>query len=241
MTKTSEEKSRLKLNLPRLLAGTLAAVTAAALSSRLGVAGTLAGTGLVSLVSGAAATVYEHSVERGRVAMRKAVDGFYPPRPLTDEPAEQTEQTEQTRSPRIRVGSGRRWALAGAGAIATFAVAVGIVTGIEVADGQSLSGTGHQTTLGSAFSGSRHKSTHEDRQPTAPPSSHSTGTPSTSPSTSPSTASNRPTETPSTGTSSSSRAPKSSAPTSNAPSTTTPPTTTAPTQSQTPTQAPSSP
>lgn len=218
MTDTQEEKPRLKLNAVRLTAGTLAAVTAAALSSRLGVAGTLAGTGLVSLVSGAAATVYEHSVERGRAAMRKAVDGFHPPRPLADRPA------ERTRSPRLESGSTRRrWALAGAGALATFAVAIGIITGIEAADGQALSGKGHHTTLGAAFGGSHHRITHQqNRPPTKPtPGERSTSTPTQSPTSS----------APSSRATSPSQSPTSSG----APSPSAPPTTAAPTPSPQPT------
>jgi hypothetical protein len=63
------EKPRIELNLGRLAAGALAAVTAAALCSRLGVAGTLVGTGVISLVSGAASVIYQRSLERTRTVV----------------------------------------------------------------------------------------------------------------------------------------------------------------------------
>lgn len=63
------EKPRVELNLGRLAAGALAAVTAAALCARLGVAGTLIGTGVVSLVSGASSVIYQRSLERTRTVV----------------------------------------------------------------------------------------------------------------------------------------------------------------------------
>ncbi len=63
------EKPRIELNIGRLAAGALAAVTAAALCSRLGVAGTLVGTGVISLVSGAASVIYQRSLERTRTVV----------------------------------------------------------------------------------------------------------------------------------------------------------------------------
>jgi len=226
-------QDRLKLNAPRLIAGSLAAVTAAALSSRLGVAGTLVGAAVISLVSGAAATVYEHSVERGRAAVRNRLSGLE----ITGK-----DKTETTRSPRVatrgRLGAllhspGRRWALAGVGALATFVVAIGLVTAIEAVHGKSLSGNG-QTTLGQAFSESHHSTPQPDKQPTKTPSSSTSpsGSPSSNPSSSPSSStSGNPSNTP---TSNSPATAPSTKPTTSAPTTTTPPTSTPPPATTTP-------
>lgn len=101
------EKPRIELNLGRLAAGALAAVTAAALCSRLGVAGTLVGTGVISLVSGAASVIYQRSLERTRTVVsstrQKITDnGLSMTRvlrvdrsPADDEPGPADQPTEQ--------------------------------------------------------------------------------------------------------------------------------------------------
>jgi hypothetical protein len=243
-----------------LIAGTLAAVTGAALSSRLGVAGTLVGTGFISLISGTAATVYEHSVERGRVAVRNRLSALEENGGLNRLKSARVPSTDETRplsyeTPvaaadgghgRVRSylaglvhSPGRRWAMAGAGALATFVLALGIVTVIEVAHGSSLSGSGHRTTLGQAFSDSGHSTPQDQRRSPTPSSTPSGSTPSGSvpPSGSPSSSPS------SSDSSSPSDSPSSSSP-STTPSTTpsqqsTQPSTTAPSTSA-PTQTPSS-
>jgi hypothetical protein len=254
-----KETTKLKLNAPRLIAGTLAAVTGAALSSRLGVAGTLVGTGFISLISGTAATVYEHSVERGRVAVRNRLSALEEngglvrlkstrvPSPDETRPLAPGAPAEPREHGRLRSyltglvhSPGRRWAMAGAGALATFVVALGIVTVIEVAHGSSLSGSGHRTTLGQAFSDSGHSTPQDQRRSPTPSGTPSGSTPSNS-----APSSGSPSSSPSTSVSPS----PSDSPTSSSPSTTpsttpsqhsTQSTTTAPPTSA-PTQTPSSP
>ncbi len=183
----SAQKPRIEFNFGRLAAGALAAVTAAALGSRLGVAGTLVGTAVISLVSGAASVLYQRSLERTRSVVvstkqRIADNGVSVTRVLrvergtTDEPergagdqateqfpvdADGSDAAANEHGPRgvwstLRSyvhSPGRRWVLAGAGALLTFVVALGVVAGLELLRGESLSGQAHGTTVGAIFGG----------------------------------------------------------------------------------------
>ena len=65
--------SRFGLSVSQIVASTAAAVTAAVIGSRLGVAGTLTGAALASVVSGVGAAVYGHSLLVTRRHMTKAL------------------------------------------------------------------------------------------------------------------------------------------------------------------------
>lgn len=193
MTKT-DKPERLRLHPSQLIAGALAAVTGAALSARLGVAGTLVGTAAISIISGIASAVYEHSVRRTRVAVVNAraklsdlqssistrriePDGS----PTADElgDPEPARPSFWTRIPR------RRLIYAGAGALATFVLAIGIITSIELIHGKPLSGSGHgTTTISRAFeSGGSGQKRPANPPASDTPSPSSSNTPSPSPST----------------------------------------------------------
>jgi hypothetical protein len=68
-TRQIEKRSQLKLS--QILATVLAAVTAAFLGSRLGVAGTVTGAGVASLISTIGTTLYQQSLDRTSRAARK--------------------------------------------------------------------------------------------------------------------------------------------------------------------------
>ena len=69
----SEPRQRLDLSVTKIAAGAGAAALAAAVGSKLGVAGTIAGAAVASVVSTSASTVIGHSLERGKTAARKAM------------------------------------------------------------------------------------------------------------------------------------------------------------------------
>ncbi|HVX46335.1 MAG TPA: hypothetical protein VHC49_20755 [Mycobacteriales bacterium] len=171
MTPKDNEPERLRLHASQLIVGALAAVTAAALSARLGVAGTLAGTAAVSIISGVASAVYEHSAKRTRAAVETARSRIADQRQSTAR-TPRPDETAVISTPR------RRWAYAGAGALATFLVAVGIITSIELIHGKPLSGSGSGTTITRAFE------QHGRRSPTP---DHPVPADSPSPSTTPAT------------------------------------------------------
>jgi hypothetical protein len=167
------------LSFTRIAAGGLAAATAAALGSRLGVAGTIVGAAIVSVLSAVATVFYHRSMERTKRVMleardRLAVDGAVVPvarRTAATEPTEwmaPTEPREPTErfEPAVPVGRfepavpavrrtvgaarasrRRRWIAVAGAAAAVFVLGMGVVTGIELASGGTLSGGGG-TTVG---------------------------------------------------------------------------------------------
>jgi len=66
------ESTKFNLTLVQVAASALAAVTAAILGSRLGVAGTVIGAGVASVTTTVASAIYQHSLERSGARMRGA-------------------------------------------------------------------------------------------------------------------------------------------------------------------------
>ncbi|MDQ3734271.1 MAG: hypothetical protein M3400_09795 [Actinomycetota bacterium] len=132
---------RLDLSVAQVIGGSLAAATAAALSSGLGVAGTIAGAAVISMVTAVASALYTQSLLRThtrvravtQVARRRtAADGTDP------QPAQRQPPTRTQLRPRRLL----------AGGLVIFALAIAGITGFELLTGQPLSGGGTGTTLG---------------------------------------------------------------------------------------------
>src|SRR6478735_9648179 len=70
-----EKKKGFDLSLTQVVGGALAAMTAAALGSTLGVAGTIAGAALASIVAGVAGSLYTESLRTGREKVRTVFRG----------------------------------------------------------------------------------------------------------------------------------------------------------------------
>ena len=64
---------RLELSLPKIVAGALAAASAAVASSWLGVAGTVFGAVVVSVVATVGTALYSHSLERSQYAIKETI------------------------------------------------------------------------------------------------------------------------------------------------------------------------
>ncbi len=191
---------RFELSLRQMIASTGAAVTAAILGSRLGVAGTLIGAALASIVTMCAAAIYSHSLAKAQYKVRQklttgqaglpaAADAptvVLPPAarawgqwtesgPWAPAAAVAPSVTAVSRAPRPR----RQWLWAGVGALATCVIALGAITGFEAIRGTPISGgaQGGLTVLGGAAAGA------PDTGPTDAPTrstTHSTTTTSTS-------------------------------------------------------------
>lgn len=69
-----DAKRKFDLSLSSLTAGSLAAITAAALGAQLGVAGTIIGAGVGSLISAVATAIFRVSLQDGRARLREAYD-----------------------------------------------------------------------------------------------------------------------------------------------------------------------
>lgn len=134
------------LSIPGLLAGAGASVTAAVLGSHLGVGGTLGGAAVSSVVATAAGALYTAGLQRTHEGLRVVVRRR---RPTADEtlpqgdPGDELSVDPALGLARERVVTGRR-GLAAAGwlvaAVATFGLALAVITGIEANTGKTLSG-----------------------------------------------------------------------------------------------------
>lgn len=145
----SEQTPRLRP--AHVLASSLAAVTGAFLASRLGVYGTVIGVGVVSLFSTIGTDIYVRSLDRTRQMAARS-------KAWTTALSRTGPAVEDAEPPRIPGSKPSQWTKArilfvAAGAIASFALAFVVVTGIESVSGSSLSGGG-RTTLGELGGGS---------------------------------------------------------------------------------------
>lgn len=197
----------------QVFGASLAAVTAAFLGSRLGVAGTLVGAGVASVVSTVGAKVYTESLHRARTyvgtvrttssrhpgpadppAAVITTDGVVTPDPVAERAMRSSESvdgaiTVRARGP-IRLDL-KRVLIA---SLAVFVVAFAVITGIELTTGDAFDGNSGTTI--SQLRGS----TSTDQAPTPSSTPSGTTTPSSTPTTSePSPTSGSATETPSSG------------------------------------------
>ena len=132
----------LDLSLTQLLGGSAAAATAAALGSRLGVVGTIAGAAVLSLVSALAASLYTASMTRARdaVVLVRSRRGDLEEVPLAAvephvAPSSLSPQSWWRRPDRATT----RRVLATTGAV--FAIAAAFLTGLQLATGAQVTGT----------------------------------------------------------------------------------------------------
>ncbi len=188
------------LSLPQLAGGCGAAITAAFVGSRLGVAGTVIGAGVASVISVAAGQLYSTSLAATGSGMRRFLRGKNPvggttpghPGPLAV--AQATASVTKAlpsaapsarRTPAERRRLLTRSAVMVAGAVGVFVLAMALITGIEAASGRTLSGTpSGLSVLGGHSDSARHV---PDTTPTGPTTTvgiqttgaQATGTPAT--------------------------------------------------------------
>jgi hypothetical protein len=170
----AQPPSRLGLSLTQVIATALAAVTATVVASFFGVAGTVIGAGISSVLSVVGTAVYGHSLRRTRERMRVVVPvagrrparsvpsvyagarvprPTYPPHPYRDNPAEYgpvrySRPRRRTLVTRLAVGS-----------VAVFAVVLALVTGVEAVAQRPLSDlvTGNDAVSGTTLFGNQHR------------------------------------------------------------------------------------
>jgi hypothetical protein len=197
---TPPEKKKLDLSVTQTVGGALAAMTAAAIGSRLGVGGTIVGAAVASIVAAVSTTLYTASLqtthnkvktvwtgrtvttEETQTSSAQAVAGDpadTETRVLVDVvPASSSGPAPasawNTAQPPAAPGPKRQlpWKRMLAGALAAFAIAAIALTGFELLTGRALSG-GQGTTI---------QQVSEPRQPVSTPSSKATASESASPS-----------------------------------------------------------
>jgi len=177
--------ARLELSIPQLLAGGLAAASAAVVASWLGVAGTVTGAVVASIVAATSTALYKHSLERSSQVIRETLPVLpvlperYRNAHLNNTTAETT-KIEPPRRPRPRTGSSptaaRRiqWGAVAISAVLTLIVGFGMLTLVEGVLGKPVEGGGGRTTVGRILgSGSSHH--HDNTKPNVPAPNTSAG------------------------------------------------------------------
>ena len=198
------------IEITKVIAGTLAAVTAAVIGSFLGVAGTLAGAAVASVVGSVGTEIYQRSLNRGAKRLSTIAPTFVkaPAAVGTPEVAAATEEElpshtvpEPERKRQVRWG--RIAVLAGA----VFVLAMGAVWASEKAFGEPLSTkVGVTDTTGTTLGNAVSNNSSDDRpapvpsaEPTGQPSADATGDPEpTDPATGPTDTATDPTTAPTT-------------------------------------------
>jgi hypothetical protein len=165
MTTASDAPPKFELSFVQLIAGCLAAVTAAAHASFFGVAGTLIGTAIGSILGTAGTAIYSHSMWRTQARLRHL-----------------RRRGENRPGPPPAIGHfhfrQRNWAMIGVAAAAAFLVGLTVVNGVEAAAGERLSALltgqkqsgGPTTTIGALTGGATAQAS---PTPTTQPSSSS--------------------------------------------------------------------
>ena len=184
--KTEQKTQKLEIKPTQVAAGALASITAAVLGSKLGVAGTVAGAGLASVVGTVGASVYQHSIERTRAHVRARVGQQAQDCPDEEPTVLLSHDAETVRltvaPPSDEPAAKRRWPMVVLTAAVAFVLGIAVLTGIELIKGGSISGGDSRTTLGSVFG------QHGGNPPTHPSQTTSqTPTSTTSPTTTSST------------------------------------------------------
>lgn len=182
------QRPRVDLSVPRILGGALAAASAAIASSWLGLAGTVLGAAVVSVVATVGTAVYAHSLERSRLVLREmpvraarsrlvSTEAGQSKHPMPDLPTQQTgSPTARTRAlaePVMAAPAARRirWGAVAVTAVVTLVVGLGLLTAFEFAVGRSagsLTGSGGGGTTVGRLLGVQHASDSGQQ----PPSGH---------------------------------------------------------------------
>jgi hypothetical protein len=192
MTEAAPDRLLSGKQLTKLTAGTLAAVSAAAIGSFLGVAGTLVGAAVASVVASLGTEIYQRSLTRGTEKLQTLAPAFIkaPAAVGTPEVAAASEEDDpshtvadaevvEKRKPHLR------WKPIVIGAAAVFIIAMGAVFAVEAFAGRSLSSITTGTDSGRSTIGVPVGNTGSSPSPsvTPTPSQEPSGTPSTTPST----------------------------------------------------------
>lgn len=202
----SERQENDGIRFSQVLAGALAAVTAALIGSTMGVGGTVVGAGFASVISTVGGAVYLRSIQRTKESVRtvhaKVVGRsggatvMVSSEDLEEEPAEPGDEVEATTEDQPPTKKRRlRWPVIVVTTLAAFALGMAAVTGVEWLRGESLSGDG-STTFGTIVAPLHSSGNTEDpadpTTPTTTPSPTTTTTESTPESTEPTTTTTTP-------------------------------------------------
>ena len=182
----ANDRPKLGLSAPQIIGGALAAASAAVAASWLGVAGTVLGAVVVSLVASIGSALYTHSLERSRHVIRESlpVSPILPARgaaggepatavlPAVATPADDEASPESSGERAARPARSVSWRTVGVSALASLALAAAVLTGFETFVGKPASsitgaGDGGGTTVSQLVGNDSSSSDQSD--PVAPP------------------------------------------------------------------------
>jgi len=127
-----EERERVEISTAQVAASAFAAISAAVVCSLFGVAGTILGTAVTSLIATVGGAVYSHSLRRTRARLRRLhLAGAASP-PVG-------EVLKEVRRQGRSLFSGVPWAMVLIGSLTVFVFSIGTVTAIEAEKGETLS------------------------------------------------------------------------------------------------------
>ncbi|MBJ7597403.1 MAG: hypothetical protein DLM67_05850 [Candidatus Nephthysia bennettiae] len=217
MNAASNASPKFELSPVQLIAGCLAAITAAVLASFFGVAGTVIGTALGSIVGTAGTALYSHSIRKTQARIR-AIQAHEQLTGLRHQPVEARpgqasaepagDPTHEPAAAAAHAGwreyLRRSWVMIAVAAAAAFVLTMVAVTGVEAAARKQLWAivTGHSqpagptTTLGGVVGGVTAQSTPTPAPTDQPSGSPSPGAPAVAPTSTPSGSAPQPSSSP---------------------------------------------
>lgn len=126
------------IEISKVIAGTLAAVTAAVVGSFLGVAGTLAGAAVASVVGSVGTELYQRSLHRGAKRLSAIAPTFVKVPAAVGTPPVAAATEQESPSHTVPPGKSLRWGHVALAAVALFVLAIGSLTAFELIAGEPL-------------------------------------------------------------------------------------------------------
>jgi hypothetical protein len=164
------------IEISKVIAGTLAAITAAVVGSFLGVAGTLAGAAVASVVGSVGTEIYQRSLNRGAKRLSAIAPTFVKAPAAVGTPPVAAAAEEESPSHTVAPSRNIRWGRVGIAAAALFVLALGSLTAFELIAGEPLaSAVGASSSKGTSV-GNVFKDDSAEK-PTVTPSSEPTEAP----------------------------------------------------------------
>jgi hypothetical protein len=180
MTERAPDRKRSGIDIPKTIAGALAAVCAAVIGSFLGVAGTLIGAALASIISSVGTEIYHRYLNKGAEKLQTlAVPAFVKVPAAIGTPAVAAASEEDSPSHTVPEQSPRniRWGRVAMVAGALFVLAMGAISVTELITGKSVqSAVGHHTDSKTTLQGVFDSGDKKNHAPAPTPSASPTDT-----------------------------------------------------------------
>jgi hypothetical protein len=201
MTERAPDRFWSGIDITKTLAGALAAVCAAVVGSFLGVAGTLVGAAVASIIGSLGTEIYQRSIDRGTKKLQTLAPTFIKVPAAVGTPAVEAATEEESPSHTVPVESSPgeatsaaagparqlRWSRIAMAAGVLFVLAIGSLTAVELLAGKSVASmVGHSTSGTTTVSSVTDRGRNADEAP-APATSEAPSEDATTPTDAPTT------------------------------------------------------